>query len=319
MNKKNAKTIFSFLFAAVAVISYLLSGSVKEEEIAVSKTENEKIMIMTVLKDNSGTLIPISFSAEPLPSLEEQLILALSKTVKGACRSDLFSGLLSSSVTIRSAKIDGQSAVIDFSKDFLQYDPADEVRILEAIASICAQFDIRDITLCVDGEKLTSMPYYKTAIPETYNASIGINNFESFTKWIHDSEGMTVYYCKQLDGQTVYVPKTIRVNSGISDEEKMEIIAKDISAQSHLTQPLYDNNITVVALDYQQDVTIIECSSNLVKNSRIVQEAMDCFMLSLASLDLSESTVIKVDGVIISTLNDYLQQNSINNFDFLFN
>lgn len=306
------------MFAAVAVFSYLISKP-HEDQITVSSSKINQKQIITVVKDRSNTLIPVSFSVDKDMPVNEQLFTSLLKLIKGSYSSDQYSGLLPSSTQIRSSQIKDNAAILDFNEEFLKYDPQDEIRILEAIAEVCRQFNAENIELKVNGEALTFMPAYNTPIPSPFNSSIGINNFESFTKWIHSSEAVTVYYCKKNDGQILYVPKTIRTESNRSDIEKMEIISTELSVQNHLSQPLFTNSVTVVNLNEQNDITVIECSKNLVNESEIIREAMDCFMLSLAAMNFNDNTIIKVDGVVLSSLNDYLQNNSYNNFDFLFN
>ncbi len=318
MNKTKLKTLFSFLFATVAVFSYLISKP-KNDEISVSVLDKNQIQVITIVKDQSNTLIPVSFSIDEDSTIEQQLFSSLSKLIKGSYESRQYSALLPSSTQIRSVQMQKGILTLDFNEEFLKYDPQDEMRILEAIAEIGRQFNAQDIKLKVNGDTLNFMPSYHTPIPQPLNASIGINNFESFTKWIHNSEAITVYYCKEIEDQTLYVPKTIRTATKHSDLEKMEIISSELSVQNHLNQPLFTNSITVVSLNEQNDITIIECSKNLINESRIINEAMDCFMLSLSSMNFNDNTIVKVDGVVLSSLNDYLQNNSYNNFDFLFN
>lgn len=319
MNKSKLKTLFSFLFAAVAVFSYFISENSKTEDLIVSVPDKNQKQIITVIKAQDNTLIPVSFSIDENTSEDQQLFCALSKLIKGSYDSAQYSALLPSSTQIHSAQIQNRIATVDFNEEFLKYDPQDEIRILEAIAEICRQFHAEEIDLKVNGEILNFMPAYNTPIPDPFNASIGINNFESFTKWIHNSEAITLYYSKEIDDKTLYVPKTIRTSTQYSDLEKLEIISTELSVQNHLNQPLFTNSITVVSLNEQNDVTVIECSKNLINENETIHEAMDCFMLSLSSMNFNENTIIKVDGVVLSSLDEYLQNNSYNNFDFLFN
>ncbi len=318
MNKSKFKTVLSFLFATIAVTSYLLSKP-SIEEIAVSSTKENDVRVITIVKDASNTLIPVSFSMDENTSLDQRLNSSLTKLIKGSYDSEQYSALLPSSTVILSSEIQDGKVTINFNEEFLKYDPNDEIQILEAIASLCRQFDAQDIDLKINGENLNFMPAHHTPIPEIFDSSIGINNFESFTQWIHDSEGITVFYCKKENEETIYVPKTIRVSRNQSSNEKLEIISKELSAQNHLSQPLFTNCVTVVSLMEQNDITVIECSKNIVEENKIIDEAMMCFMLTLSTMNFDKNTVIKVDGVVLSSLSDYLANNSFNNFDFLFN
>ena len=113
-------------------------------------------------------------------------------------------------------------AVVDFSKEFKNYQPEDESKILESITWTLTQFDtVEKVKLQMNGHALTEMPVKGTPISDNLSRATGINIDTAGVTDITNTKPVTVYYIGGEQGSYYYVPVTKRVNTS----EKNNIVA----------------------------------------------------------------------------------------------
>ena len=92
-----------------------------------------------------------------------------------------------------SLKIDEGVAIVDFSKEFKNYQKEDELKILQAITWTLTQFDsVEKVQLSMNGEELKEMPVNGTPISEGLSRTSGINIDTSDVADITNTKAITV-------------------------------------------------------------------------------------------------------------------------------
>jgi germination protein M len=109
-------------------------------------------------------------------------------------------------------------ASVDFSKEFKNYQAADEQKILQAVTWTVTQFNsIKNIKLSMAGQPLTKMPVAGTPINDNLSRAGGINIDTTDALDITNTRPVTVYYIGGDEGSYYYVPVTRRVSNTVKD------------------------------------------------------------------------------------------------------
>jgi germination protein M len=194
-------------------------------------------------------------------------------------------------------------AIVDFSKEFLNYHPDDEKRILQAITWTLTQFDSIDkIELRVNGQPLSEMPVNGTPISEEgLSRKDGINLDISGIVDITNSNPITVYYLAQNGDQFYYVPVTKRVESGKG--HLVEAVVKELVNGPPLTTNLVTMFLPDVKLVEQpriQDGTVTlnfnEALFGGFGEQIVSEQLLHSLVLSLTEIEGIESVVVTVNG-----------------------
>ncbi|ASV68789.1 MULTISPECIES: GerMN domain-containing protein [Cytobacillus] len=109
-------------------------------------------------------------------------------------------------------------AHVDFSKEFAEYNPEDEARILQSVTWTLTQFDeIEQVKLSINGNAIKEMPVNGTPIGEEVSRSIGINYDNSVVTDITNTKPVTVYYMGGEEDAKYFVPVTKRVSNNVDN------------------------------------------------------------------------------------------------------
>lgn len=123
-------------------------------------------------------------------------------------------------------KQDG-TLVIDFSKEFANYRPEDEKRILQAITWTVTQFDnVKRVKIRMNGHDQNVMPVNGTPISEELSRDDGINIETNGVVDITNTHPVIVYFLAQDGKQTYYVPVTRRVPN--SEQDELAAVVKEL-------------------------------------------------------------------------------------------
>ncbi|NYV64407.1 GerMN domain-containing protein [Bacillus sp. Gen3] len=275
MSKKTKATVAVTLLASSVYLSGCgLFGEDKMEKIdppqkvtslkntdslkSTEKNNNEEentVMTELYLIDKNGYVVSQTL---PLPNKSGVAAQALEYLVSDGPGQDLipngFRTVLPANTNISvNVEKDG-TAVVDFSKEFKNYDKADEEKILQSITWTLTQFDSIDkVKLMVNGEPLKEMPVNGTPInQEGLTRANGINNDLSDVIDVTNTHPLTVYYLAENGGHSYYVPVTKRVQNIESTDVNAEI--KQIVAE--LVKGPNKNSPLVSA--FQSDVALLE-------------------------------------------------------------
>lgn len=130
--------------------------------------------------------------------------------------------------------------VVNVSEEFSEYQPEEELNILEAMTFTLTQFENVDkVQLQIDGEPQDEMPVDGTPIGEGYSRANGINLKESGATDLINSESVTMYYPTEYNENRYYVPVTQHIET--EGEDTFSSIV-----QTMLEGPRFDTNTTHV-------------------------------------------------------------------------
>lgn len=324
---KNKKTI---IVSAVIFSSLLLSGCgllggkskesidppqtvtyTEEEETKVTEeTTGEEmsdkqdavestIMTELYLIDKNGYVVPQSL---PLPKTESVAKQALEYLVQGGPVTEIlpngFTAVLPVDTEL-SVDIKGKTATVNFSNEFKNYQPEDELKILQAVTWTLTQFDsIESVKLKLNGHDLNEMPVGGTPIGESLTRANGINLDTSEVVDVTNTKAATVYYLAGDEGSYYYVPVTKRVKS--NDIEG--VVAELVKGPSYSSNLLTDFLPEVALLDEPKvengEVTLNfnESVYGSFEEKIISQHLINSLVLSLTEQKGIESVSIMVNG-----------------------
>jgi germination protein M len=207
-------------------VSYLEEEetALTEEKTAKEQGDGKKEAVEQTIKtelyliDKDGYVVPQTFA---LPKTESVAKQALEYLVENGPVSELlpngFRAVLPAD-TQMTVKIKDGTAVVDFSKEFANYKPEDESKILQAVTWTLTQFDsVEKVKIQMNGTELTEMPVNGTPITGELSRKDGINLDTAEVTDITNSKAVTVYYLGGDEDNYYYVPVTKRVKNTVED------------------------------------------------------------------------------------------------------
>lgn len=188
-----------------------------------STEENDRVARELYFIDASGLVasqiveLPLDASHKVATQVLEQLVVdgPGNATIPNGFRAVLPEGTEILGLNIQEDGI----IVVDVSEEFSEYDPDDEVRILEAMTYSLTQFDnIDTMQLRIQGKDQMEMPANGTPIGNGYTRNRGINVLQTDTTDYTQSEAVTVYYPSEYNDTRYYVPVTQYVPQDTDDK-----------------------------------------------------------------------------------------------------
>ena len=295
----------ALMFGAVALAAYLttvLWPSRSQPVQTVSGSSGGGDMVQVYLLDEDATLIPYTLGIEEGLDLNQRVAEVLRLMTIGNEPVQGVRGLLPNNAQLENCTLQGSQLSLYFPENFRNYDPKTEMRLLEGLTWAVTQFDeVSEVLLYLAGEPLTHMPQLSTPVPLPLNRQIGINNFENTVNRLHDSHSLTVFYTRQKNGSSVYVPKTLRISNQTSLQDKLSSILSDISVFSQLKQPLAETPLTVLDCALDEGLLTINVSGEILdEEKKINEELVTSLLLSIqSSLGVSQ-VQLQVDGVTVN-------------------
>ena len=291
----------ALMFGAVALAAYLttvLWPSRSQPVQTVSGSGGGGDMVQVYLLDEDATLIPYTLGIEEGLDLNQRVAEVLRLMTIGNEPVQGVRGLLPNNAQLENCTLQGSQLSLYFPENFRNYDPKTEMRLLEGLTWAVTQFDeVSEVLLYLAGEPLTHMPQLSTPVPLPLNRQIGINNFENTVNRLHDSHSLTVFYTRQKNGSSVYVPKTLRISNQTSLQDKLSSILSDISVFSQLKQPLAETPLTV--LDCALDETSGEELSAFARPQaeRVLTEQAAAVLRTMLEQTVAEGTAQDASGL----------------------
>jgi germination protein M len=169
-------------------------------EAPVEATEtlaNESIRTTLYFYDEKGNVTPLSMNLPKTPGIAKE---ALSYMVKGgqgeAVLPSGFSAVLPEGTVINEINITSEkTAIVDFSKEFANYDESQELSMLQAITWTLTEFPtVERVELRMEGRALKTMPVAKTPLDRPLSRSMGINLEMADHVNVGDTMAITLYF-----------------------------------------------------------------------------------------------------------------------------
>ncbi|WP_077621323.1 GerMN domain-containing protein [Sediminibacillus massiliensis] len=286
------------------------AGEVTEPETGESGDTGEEVDATVkrqlYLLDANGMVVPQTLE---LPKAESNEVAkqALEYLVKGGPVTELlpngFEAVLPTGTEIISLNLKDGTLTVDVSKEFAEYRPEDEQKILQAMTYTLTQFEnVERIKLWINGQVKEEMPVNGTPIVDGYSRANGINIHSKDGVDLMDSEAVTLYYPAQ-DGDLVYhVPVTQHVET--SDLEDYSSIV-----QALVDGPSFELNLlhifnpgTSLAEDPTVEngvinLTFNENILNNVEEASITDEVMETLVLTLTDISGIDAVNVEVENI----------------------
>ncbi len=271
------------------------------EEIIQTAAAGPSISLSMYFKDPNGYVVPVKMSFPDTESPAKEMLHYMTQGGPGEAQLPAgFTGLLPQGTEVLGMDINKGLATVDFSKQFLEYDPADERRILEAVTWALTGFPTIDqVVIRVEGRSLTEMPANGTPLDVPLTRSMGINLESLGTARPTASMPVTVYYLNRTSSQQpYYVPVTRLVER--SDNKTMALLEQLIKGPSAMTglMPVIDEHVEVLSLEEKEGLVTINFSKEFTgTNDAAPMEAVQTVVLSLTDhLPADTQVQILVEG-----------------------
>ncbi|MBE3571260.1 MAG: GerMN domain-containing protein [Bacillales bacterium] len=278
-------------------------NNAKEQEADVQKEAvEETVKTELYLIDKNGYVVPQTFA---LPKTESVAKQALEYLVENGPVSELlpngFRAVLPADTQL-TVKIKDGTAVVDFSKEFANYKPEDELKILQAVTWTLTQFDsVEKVKIQMKGTELTEMPVNGTPIGGELSRKDGINLDTAGVADITNSKAVTVYYLGGDEDNYYYVPVTRRVEKTIEDSI-VAAVTELVKGPGYASPLLSEFNQDVELLDKPKvengkvTLNFNEAIYGSFEEKMISKNVLNSLVLSLTEQKGIESVSITVEG-----------------------
>ncbi|QED48836.1 GerMN domain-containing protein [Cytobacillus dafuensis] len=216
-----------------------------QEEAEVTDTVQTELYLVS--KD--GLVVPQTLALPKTESVAKQALEYLVKDgpVTGMLPND-FEAVLPADTTL-SVDIKDKVAMVNFSKEFKDYQAEEEMRILQSVTWTLTQFDSVDkVKFQMNGHDLKEMPVKGSPIGEGYSRANGINLDTTDVVDILNTKPVTVYYIGGNEDDYYYVPVTKRVSN--KESNNLQAAVNEL-----VKGPSYDTNLDS---DFLADVRLLE-------------------------------------------------------------
>lgn len=299
MNKRMVKNSICITLCALFVYGYFHHNQGEEikKEVVVSDVQNYKQIVYI---DQDGILVPISCPLEEYPSIQSETF-ELFNLMKNP---DLFSSHVNS-VIPKDTHL--ESVIIDnglLELHFNELKVSNELRFLEAIAFVFNQLEEVDgVELFVSNKKINKLPEGQIVFNAPLTNKLGINNFETAFKNIHQTKNVTVYYTKEIEGMELYVPVSKRIDEKATFQEQLNEIVSEVSVSSTLNKASLFESVDILDGSYLQDGHLYVNMNHfvLLDENTINSDVYDLLLLSFSKIDGVEKVTILVDEEIMET------------------
>lgn len=321
MSKNKVKPLVTAVFASTLLLSGcgLFGNEVQKKvdppkQVTVTDTtptkettgKNEEVegTVKTELYliNKDGLVVPQTLTLPKTTSVAKQ---ALEHLVSNGPVTDMlpndFRAVLPEETQV-SVNIKDGTAVVDFSKEFKNYQPEDERKILESITWTLTQFDsVKKVKLQMNGHDLTEMPVNGTPISENLSRSTGINLDTAGVTDITNTKPVTVYYIGGEEGAYYYVPVTKRVKSSEKDNVVAVVneLVKGPNAKSNLASEFMPDVELLEAPKIQDGKVTLNFNESIYgsfEEKIVSQHLLNALVLSLTEQKGIESVEVTVDG-----------------------
>ncbi|WP_066063705.1 GerMN domain-containing protein [Neobacillus soli] len=283
------------------------SMTVVDKDVSKETTAKEKAQAENTVKtelylvDKNGYVVPQTLALPKTTSVAKQALeyLVANGPVDEMLPND-FKAVLPEDTDLTVDVKEGV-ATVNFSKEFKNYEPKDEMKILQSVTWTLTQFNnVKSVKLKMNGHPLTEMPVNGTPISENLSRASGINFDTKDVVDITNTKPMTVYYIGGEEGAYYYVPVTRRVNNSEKDNYAAVVneLIKGPNDQSLVSQFMSDVKL-LEAPKYEDGKVTLNFNENIFgsfEEKEISQSLLDALVLSLTEQQGVEKVAIQVNG-----------------------
>lgn len=290
------QSINKHIYLLLIIIAFICFTAIKMNHNEVVETVSNEVETMQayLLYNRKLVIVPTTTSAKTTEAKVKELVAYMKQGAAG------FEQLLNESTQLNEVKVDNKVMTISF--DALDYQPDNELRVLEAFIYSCTQFDdVNRVQFVLNEQVLTHMPIKQTPITNTSN-TFGINHLQSNQMYLHEGEQITLYYELKNNNKTYQVAQSIPIKDKEDYNEVMKTMFKSINVSSFLVQPLAKYKITMdQECELKKDVLHLYLNKNILdKDKQIKTKVLKYLKLNLAQFTDIKYISIHVNGKVIS-------------------
>ncbi|MBP1995907.1 GerMN domain-containing protein [Paenibacillus eucommiae] len=272
---------------------------------------SENLTPMTVfVKDAKGFVTPVSLDLPKTPSVART---TLEYMVKDGPVSNMlpagFEALLPQGTVVKGIDIKAENklAIVDFSKEFANYEAQDERKILEGVTWALTSFPtVEKVQIRVNGTDLTEMPIGKTPLDEPLSRMMGINIEKSEDAEFGQSTPVTLYFLNQNDQDYKYYVPVTRMVKRTDDvvAAVLDQLIKGPDPKKGLSAVI-NGDTQVQNVKTSENLVTVNFSENLLnQDSKASSDALQSVILSLTENTGIGKVQIMVDGAVQVTSTD---------------
>ena len=234
------KIMISSLAVLMLLIIYLIPDNRKEIELSNDGIEYvyDNIKSTIYLVDSDDYVARTSISTCKCDGVDKAKDLLDGLTIEGTKSNIIpngFRSVIPSGTKILNIELREEVLTIDFSKELLEVNEKEEMKMIEAIIYTLTSIDgIDKVVIKVEGEILNKLPSGNN-IPTVLDRKYGINKSYDLVNTTN-IESYTIYYVNEYNNNKYYVPVTKYVNS--KNEDPIRLIIKELSST-----PIYETNL----------------------------------------------------------------------------
>ncbi|MDG5786904.1 GerMN domain-containing protein [Evansella sp. AB-P1] len=266
-------------------------------------TVSESVMRELYLMDRNGLVAPQTLT---IPTGENEVEKVVEYLVNGGPVTEVlpsgFQAVLPSGTEILGAEVSSDGIVtIDFSEEFSDYHPNQELQVLQALTWTVTQLsDVNRLMIKVEGEQLEMMPQNGTPIASGYTRAHGINLEMSDQTDLVNTNSVVLYFLSENEGRTYYVPVTRRVPA--QEDVYQAVVGELLKGPSMLTALLsdFDSNVQLVEEPRFSNGTLtVNFSKELLNKNEgtaLSEDVLNMLVLSLTEQENVENVSLLVDS-----------------------
>lgn len=255
--------------------------------------------------DRNGYLAPVSYNldAKDPNALAKAGIDMLTEGSSSASKlPDGFTGLFPQGTQVLNVSLQPEQklAVVELSKEFKNYKPEQERRILESLTwTLTSIPEVKQVQLWMDAQKLTEMPVNGIPLDENLTRSYGINLEKQEGVSYTNSMPVTLYFTSlTMEGKPYYVPVTRLITP--TDDPVQAALAQLIKG------PLDERSMSKVATDgtkienavHQGDTVTVDMSDSMFEQGeKVPSDLMKSVILSLTELPNVSKVQVSINGM----------------------
>lgn len=270
----------------------------KKKDAAVEDTVKTELYLI----DKNGLVVPQTLN---LPKTESVAKQALEYLVQNGPVTEIlpngFKAVLPADTKL-TVNVKDKVATVDFSNEFKNYQPEDELKILQSVTWTLTQFESIDkVKLQMNGHPLEEMPVNGTPIGDELSRKNGINLDISHSGDITNSRPVTVYYIGGEKDNYYFVPVTKRVSNNIKsniDAAVQELVKGPSINYNLLNEFSHDAKLIDKPKVQNGNVTLNfnESIYGSFDGKMISKNVLQSLVLSLTEQEGIESVTITVNG-----------------------
>ena len=259
--KKRIFLIISSIF--IILIIYLFPTKKEDANYEEKKDKTKDVIIYLLDEKEFVSRVSVYMKENELEKKIKEMIEYITIDSKNSSYiKEGFKPIIPKNTKLLSISIDNSLVKLNFSKELLTINEANEDKMISAIIYSLTSLDgIKEISIYVEGNLLTKLPNSGKSLPSILNRSYGINKVYDLTK-IKGSTKTTFYYLSKYKYYYYYVPVTMINND---EKEKIEVIIEEMASKSVYQTSLisYLKESKEVSYELDNDKLNINSTKNL--------------------------------------------------------